>query len=172
VIFRRLVSSRRRVTLLSVSAVACLSATAVYVFAYSGADDGIVVPSPSAKASAICGRLYAALPAKVDGLTRHTLEPASRLTAGWGDPTVVLRCGVPRPEVLTPGAKTYDPTSDAAVVNGVSWLTQALQGGGYRFTTTGRKAFVEVNVPGRYAPEINPLADLAAAVRRTVPTEL
>ncbi|WP_405722654.1 DUF3515 domain-containing protein [Streptomyces sp. NBC_01537] len=166
-------SSRRRVVLLSVSAVACLSATAVYVFAYHGTGDGrVAVPAASAKASAICGRLHASLPAKVDGLSRRALEPASRLTAGWGDPTVVLRCGVPRPEVLTPGSKTYNPTSDAADVNGVSWLVQQLEGGGYRFTTTGRTAFVEVTVPTEYAPEVNPLTDLAAAVKRTVPTEL
>lgn len=159
--------------LLSVSAVACLSAAAVYVFAYGGGGDGhVAVPTPSAKASAICGRLHAALPAKVDGLTRRTLEPASRLTTGWGDPTVVLRCGVPRPEVLTPGSDTYNPTSDAADVNGVSWLVQQLEGGGYRFTTTGRKAFVEVTVPAKYAPEVNPLTDLAAAVKKSVPTEL
>jgi hypothetical protein len=56
-------------------------------------------------------------------------------------------------------------------VNGVSWLIQKLDDG-YRFTTTGRKTFVEVTVPAKYAPEVNPLTDLAAAVKRSVPTEL
>lgn len=157
--------------MLSVSAVACLSAAAVHVYASGGDDDRVAVPSPSAKTRALCAGLAAALPAEVDGLPRHTLEPASRLTAGWGDPTVVLRCGVARPEVLTPGSRTYDPTSDAADVNGVSWLVQRTADG-YRFTTTGRVAFVEVSVPARYAPEVNPLTDLAAAVRKSVPGEL
>jgi hypothetical protein len=158
--------------LLSVSAVACLSAAAVHV-SVSGGDGGgnVAIPKPSAAATAMCGKLHSALPAKVDGLPRRTLAPASRLTAGWGDPTVVLRCGVARPAVLTPGDKTYDPTSDAADVNGVSWLIQKLDDG-YRFTTTGRKTFVEVTVPGKYAPEVNPLTDLAAAVKRSVPTVL
>jgi hypothetical protein len=73
--------------------------------------------------------------------------------------------------VLTPGSDRYDPTADAAEVNGVSWLLEQ-QDDGYRFTTTGRKAFVELTVPGEYAPEINALTDLADAVARTVPTEL
>jgi hypothetical protein len=164
---------RRRSLLVSVSAAACLSAAAVYAFA-SGGGDGhvkIAAPSPSAKAAALCRSLHKALPGTVDGLSRRTVEPDSVLTAGWGDPTVALRCGVPRPDVLTPGNAKYDPTANAAEVNGVSWLVQQLTDG-YRFTTTDRAAFVEVTVPGKYAPEVNPLTDLAAAVMKTDPTGL
>jgi hypothetical protein len=159
--------------LVSVSAAACLSAAAVYVFAFSGGDSPVKIaaPSPSAKAATLCRSLNRALPGTVDGLSRRTVEPDSGLTAGWGDPTVALRCGVPRPDVLTPGNAKYDPTSDAAVVNGVSWLVQQLTDG-YRFTTTDRETFVEVTVPGKYAPEVDPLTDLAAAVKKTIPASL
>jgi hypothetical protein len=81
---------------------------------------------------------------------------------------VALRCGVPLPDVLTPGNAKYDPTSATAVVNGVSWLVQQLTDG-YRFTTTDREANIEVTVPGKYAPEVDPLTDLASAVKKTVP---
>lgn len=129
------------------------------------------VPTPSPQAAEFCRALHEELPKTVDGLELRTTEPASDFTAAWGDPAVRLRCGVPRPEVLTPGSDRYDPTADAAEVNGVSWLLEQ-QDDGYRFTTTGRKAFVELTVPGEYAPEINALTDLADAVARTVPTEL
>jgi hypothetical protein len=159
--------------LVSVSAAACLSAAAVYALA-SGGGDGpakVAVPSPSAKAAALCRSLHKALPGTVEGLSRRTVEPESGFTAGWGDPTVALRCGVPLPAILTPNNPGYDPTADTADVDGVSWLVQQLTDG-YRFTTTGRQANVELTVPGKYAPEINPLTDLAAAVKKTIPAGL
>jgi Protein of unknown function (DUF3515) len=164
--------NRRFVVVSSVTAAACLSAAAVYAYSVGG-DTEVTVPSPSAKAAGVCRKLHAALPAKVNGLSRHSVVPASDLTAGWGDPTVVLRCGVSRPDVLDPHSKAYNPTSDAAGVNGVNWLIQPLvDNKGYRFTTTDREVFVEVTVPHTYAPEINPLTDVAAAVRRTDPATL
>ncbi|SNS73976.1 Protein of unknown function [Actinacidiphila glaucinigra] len=161
----------RRVALVSVSAVACLSAAAVWISASGTAAGGVAVPSPSASAARMCGALHDALPGKVDGLSKRSVSPVSDLTAGWGDPTVVLRCGVPRPEMLTPGNPVYNPTAEAVEVNGVSWLIEQT-GDGYRFTTTGRKAFVEVTVPARYKPEVNPLTDLGHAVETAIPSEL
>lgn len=133
--------------------------------------DGEAVPSPSPQAAKLCRALHKALPKTVNGLDRAAAEPVSDFTAEWGDPAVRLRCGVPRPDVLTPGSEHYNPTADAVEVNGVTWLPEQ-QEDGYRFTTTDRKAFVEVTVPGTYAPEVNPLTDLADAVKKTVPSEL
>jgi hypothetical protein len=163
--------TRRYLLMFSVTAVGCLSATAVYALSADGSTE-VAAPSPSERAAGVCRKLHSALPAAVDGLTRHSVVPSSALTAGWGDPTVVLRCGVGRPDVLNPrDREKYDPTAPAAEVNGVSWLVQPLvDDQGYRFTTTDREVFVEVTVPHRYAPEVNPLTDLAAAVSRTVAT--
>ncbi|MDX2814401.1 DUF3515 domain-containing protein [Streptomyces sp. NPDC006207] len=161
----------RRVALVSLSAVACSFAAAVWISASGGAAGGVAVPSPSASAARMCGALHDALPRKVDGLSKRSVSPVSDLTAGWGDPTVVLRCGVPRPEMLTPGSAAYNPTADAVEVNGVSWLIEKTDDG-YRFTTTGRRTFVEVTVPAKYAPEVDPLTDLGRAVETTIPSEL
>lgn len=125
-------------------------------------------PSPSGKAAEACQKLHRALPERVAGQERSESEPASEHTAVWGDPAVELRCGVPEPEVLRPGSEHYNPTSDAAEVNGVSWLLEELDGG-YRFTTTERDPYVEVTVPDAYAPEIGVLTDLADAVRQALP---
>ncbi|MGD9482128.1 DUF3515 domain-containing protein [Streptomyces sp. TRM70308] len=143
-------------------------ALALAAAACSGSASGPAVPSPSAAATGPCRQLAEALPERVDGQDRGTTSPRSPYTARWGDPGIDLRCGVPRPERLTPGSEHYNPTADAVVVNDVEWLLEEREDG-YRFTTVGRTAFVEVTVPGAYAPEVNVLTDLAAPVREAVP---
>lgn len=131
----------------------------------SSADDSAsaAVPSPGAKVAALCRSLDRALPSKVDGLGRRDPEPASPLTAGWGDPAIILRCGVPRP------AEMSDPEADGVEVNGVGWLLQK-QAGAFRFTTTLRKGYVEVTIPaGRTGDGMAPLVDLAPAIKKAVP---
>ncbi|GAA3638910.1 DUF3515 domain-containing protein [Streptomyces sp. S1A] len=135
----------------------------------SGGDrSGPPVPSPTGEAADVCRELYGALPEEVDGQPRGEIEPETRFAAVWGDPAIELGCGVPRPEVLTPGSEHYNPTSESVEVNGVSWLLEE-QGGGHRFTLLEREVFVRVTVPDAYAPEVNALVDLADAVRETVP---
>jgi hypothetical protein len=118
-------------------------------------------PSPEASAAAACETLAASLPDTVQDGERRETSPESDLTAAWGDPAVVLRCGVSSPAA-------YEPTAELVEVNGVEWFPEELERG-YRFTTFGRSAFVEVTVPDRYRPEVNALVDLAAAVEAAVP---
>lgn len=54
-------------------------------------------------------------------------------------------------------------------VEGVDWYLEPTADG-YRFTTFDRVTNVEVNVPSTYAPEVNPLIDLAPAIKSTIPT--
>ncbi|MEU7059614.1 DUF3515 domain-containing protein [Streptomyces sp. NPDC046197] len=132
----------------------------------SSADDSATaaVPSPDATVTKLCRNLDRALPRTVDGLGRQDPEPASALTAGWGSPAIILRCGVPRP------AEMNNPEADGAEVNGVGWLLQKQGDGSFRFTTTLRKAYVEVTIPaGRTAHGMAPLVSLAPAVKKTIP---
>ncbi|NLU75040.1 DUF3515 domain-containing protein [Streptomyces sp. HNM0575] len=131
-------------------------------------DGGPAAPSPSGEAARTCRSLHDRLPGRLDGQQRITLDPASKYTAAWGDPAIEMRCGVPRPEKLSPGSEHYNPTAEAAEVNGVSWLLEQ-RDDGYRFTTTDRAANVELSVPKDYAPEVNALTDLAKPIRATVP---
>jgi len=153
---------RRRAALIAVSAVACLSAAAVYA-ATSGTDETVAVPVPDAQVARYCTALHARLPQKVNGLPRHDLKPSSELTAGWGDPSIVLRCGVPRP------AADDDQSADAVEVDGVGWLIEPQSGGVFRLTTTLRKAYVEVTLPKEYARDLGPLTDRAGAVTESIP---
>ncbi|WP_419998205.1 DUF3515 domain-containing protein [Streptomyces boninensis] len=134
----------------------------------SGGSAQVDPPKPAGAARSACAALTDGLPKAVDGQQRRDAEPASRYTAAWGDPAIALRCGVPRPEVLRPGTAHYNPTADSVEVNGVQWLAEQ-QDDGYLFTALERAAFVELWVPDAYAPEVDPLTDLAASVKKAVP---
>ncbi|MGW0464340.1 DUF3515 domain-containing protein [Streptomyces sp. NPDC003027] len=121
------------------------------------------VPSPPAEEAAFCRALAKELPRTVAGLERNDPEPGSELTAGWGDAAIVLRCGVPRPDRMN------DPQAQGVDAEGVNWLYEPRQGDGPRFTTTYRKAYVEVTLDERYAHDVGPLVDLAAPVKKAVP---
>ncbi|MET7480341.1 DUF3515 domain-containing protein [Streptomyces sp. NPDC005648] len=152
---RRLVLVGPPVLALLITAVGC-----------SSADDTVsaAVPSPGAKVSELCKGLDKALPSKVDGQDRRDPTPASALTAGWGNPAIILRCGVERP------AKMSDPEADGVEVNGVGWLLEKQGDGSFRFTTTLRKAYVEVTIPkSRTGDGMAPLVDLAKSVGKAIP---
>ncbi|MFG2375747.1 DUF3515 domain-containing protein [Streptomyces sp. NPDC048504] len=141
-------------------------AALISVAGCSSADDSAsaAVPSPGAKVTGLCRNLDKVLPSKVDDQGRRDPEPASALTAGWGNPAIILRCGVVRP------AKMNDPEADGVEVNGVGWLLQKEDDGSFRFTTTLRKAYVEVTIPkDRTGDGMAPLVDLAKSVKKAIP---
>ena len=115
-----------------------------------------------------CERLHRQLPDSVDGRDRRDTSPSSSLTAAWGDPAVVLRCGVARPAGLT-------PTTELIVVDDVAWFLAKQPAGrrhpAYVFTSTGSKTYVEVRVPGSVprTAATAPLADLASSIKRAFP---
>ncbi|MCZ3387847.1 MAG: DUF3515 domain-containing protein [Actinomycetia bacterium] len=112
-------------------------------------------------AAQICADFAGALPDTVAGQEGQKTDPASTLTAAWGDPAIVVRCGVERPAAL-------EPSSQLTSVNRVDWFVEELTGG-YLFTTYGRQAYVEVTVPDDWAPEIGAVTELSAAVAESVP---
>ncbi|MFC9912084.1 DUF3515 domain-containing protein [Streptomyces sp. NPDC059862] len=144
----------------------------ITVVGCSSADDsaGTAVPSPDTEVTKLCQNLDGALPREVAGLERRDPEPRSVLTAGWGSPAIILRCGVARPpKMVDPQvAEGRDPDAVAGGVNGVDWLMEETGDGAYRFTTANRLAYVEVAVPeGRDSSAV--LIDLASAVKKTIP---
>ncbi|MDX3568892.1 DUF3515 domain-containing protein [Streptomyces bobili] len=133
-------------------------------------DVSAAVPSPSATVTELCRNLDRALPSAVDEQHRRDPSPASALTAGWGNPAIILRCGVERPpKMIDPKVATgADPDAVAGGVNGVNWLMEKGDDGAYRFTTASRLAYVEVTVPeGRDTS--GALIDLASAVKKAIP---
>jgi hypothetical protein len=131
------------------------AALAVLLLLVAGCGGGPdVEPGPDG-ASAACTSLLDRLPGTVLDRSRSELNVAG--AAAWGDPRVVLRCGVP------PTGPTSNPCIEA---DDVDW-TLAESGDTLRFTTFGRNPAVEVSVPGSVGREnaSGALIDLAAAVR-------
>jgi hypothetical protein len=126
------------------------------------------VPRPEGEAAEECEALDQALPELVADEQPREVAEKSPYVAAWGDPAIVLRCGVELPALLDPGSETYDPAADAVMVNQVSWLVEK-EPDGYRFTTVERTVRVEVTVPEAYAPEADVLVDLAETVHTHIP---
>ena len=109
---------------------------------------------------AACTRLVAALPDSVSDQRRRT-SGGSSLGAAWGDPAIVLRCGVGKPA-------DYDPLTGCQRVDGVDWYVpaEALHPGtDVVITTLGRTPAVEVTLPAAYRPPAAAMVDLGAAIR-------
>lgn len=109
-----------------------------------------------------CSALLADLPPSVAGLEQRGLDQAVP-GAAWGDPPVVLRCGVPVPEA-------FEPTSECKLVDGIDWFDEQTADG-FRFTTVGRRANVEVDVPSVHDPAADVLVDLASSIAKHLPAE-
>jgi hypothetical protein len=115
----------------------------------------------------VCHDVHKLLPGDVLGAKARATSPKSDMTAAWGDPAVILRCGVPTPVSLRQENPAYDPTQDAFGVNGVHWIVERLGAGkGVRFTTIHREVYVEVIVPASYGQPPGVLTAFSDAVQK------
>jgi hypothetical protein len=107
----------------------------------------VSVPAPAAD-SADCTRLLAALPDELDGGEQGTLQQRQLAPAGaaaWGEPPVVLRCGLDRPAALT-------ATSRLLMISGVQFL---------KLPTTGTSTWVAVDRPVYIVVDLPPVTGSA-----------
>jgi hypothetical protein len=124
----------------------------------SGCSHDVTARLPVNASDPACTRVAAALPQTVLKAKRRTTHPASPALAAWGEPAIILRCGVESPGASTDHCETVD---------GVDWVVQSLSDG-EDFTTFGRTPAIQVLVPKHYAPEEFALTGLSAAVA-TIP---
>jgi hypothetical protein len=128
----------------------------------AGASEPSPAPSPTGTVATACAALVAALPDRVADQRRTST--GGDTTASWGDPAIVLRCGVDRPE-------GFDEVSVCTVVDGVGWFVpeQAPPSGeDLVATVVDRSAYVELRLPQRYLPPATAMVDLAPAVKATL----
>ena len=150
---------RRRPVLANAGAVSCLLMLA------GGCTSTVEVDAPALSGgdASACADLVAALPDRVAGQPRRPVEPDDRAAAAWGDPPVVLRCGVPEPS-------GFDELSTCQITNGVAWFIPDEQITGQAvdivMTTIGRSPDVEVRIPADYFPPADTMVDVAASVKR------
>jgi hypothetical protein len=122
----------------------------------------IDAPAPDEADRRPCRDLIDALPDAVADQPRREVEPADAWGAAWGDPAIVLTCGVPAPA-------GFSKVEGCTSVNDVDWFIpiEQLEANGERdltMTTVLREQHVEVVMPGVYWPPATTLADLSSAV--------
>jgi hypothetical protein len=113
-------------------------------------------PSPAPATTNACVQVFAKLPVQLGTLAPRRTDTDSSFVAAWGDPAVVVRCGVAKPAVF--GSPDAAQLLD---VNSVLWQPDPQQARTV-YTTVDRSVYIEVSVP---AGVDQPLPLLAAAVR-------
>jgi hypothetical protein len=133
-----------------------------------GCSDTVTVDAPVASGATarLCRSLVRSLPGSVADQPRRKVDDHGGYAAAWGDPPIVMRCGVPRP-------RGFDKFATCQVANGVGWFIPESQIVGrpvdVLMTTVGRRVNVEVAIPSEYFPPATTMVDLATAVRRADP---
>ena len=124
----------------------------------------MAAPQLTGRAARACAALVRALPDHVADQARREVDAGRGYAAGWGDPVIELRCGVPRPA----GSDAFSECTD---VNGVGWFVpESAKAGGaatVTLTTIGRAQNVEVRVPSDYSAAAA-MVDLGPALKRTI----
>lgn len=121
----------------------------------------VQTPEVTAEADAACPGVMGGLPLILDDAQARPVRSASAYAAAWGDPPIVLRCGVTRPAGYVVGASTL-------VINGVDWYAEPGQAQTV-WTTVDRGIYVEVTVPSFRASA--PIATLAEVLADRLPAQ-
>ncbi|MCX6401560.1 MAG: DUF3515 domain-containing protein [Propionibacteriales bacterium] len=109
----------------------------------------------SAADEAACDAFAADLPNSLADEQQVDIEPADAPAAAYGDPAIVVTCGVPEPD-------GFDLTASCEIANGVGYYIPdeqyADQDLDLTITAAGYQPRVEVRVPAEYRPNAGPAA--------------
>lgn len=107
-----------------------------------------------------CQTLISGLPDTLGDHDRR--EVKSRYVAAYGDPAVIIRCGVTEPV-------EFGPLSSCQRINGVDWFVPDNQIADAEATlvatTVGRTPQVELTIPPAHRPPDAELVDLSNAIK-------
>jgi hypothetical protein len=123
------------------------------------ADEPVTLTSPSVspEVAQTCNEFLDDLPNRLAGHDRRKVNPAAALGRAWGNPPIIVRCGVDVPS-------EFDQFSSCEVANGVGWFVPEAdfddQEADATLTAAGYRPVVSVTVPGTYRPE-GPAAAIA-----------
>jgi hypothetical protein len=122
--------------------------------------------TPAGDEREACRALLDAVPASVADQPARETDPEDGWGAAWGDPAIVLRCGVEPPE-------GFDAVATCTSVEGIDWYipdsepTEPPEAeGGVTMTTVHREPAVEVRLPDEHWPPAATLVDLADTIRQ------
>jgi hypothetical protein len=126
------------------------------IFALAGCVQHMEIEPGSTGKSSFCLKLIQGLPVEIANQLLRSTKPTDTGTAAWGDPAIVLRCGVLKPQSMT-------ATSRIISINSIDWFQEPLTEGN-RFTSVNTSEYIEINIPNSYEPASSILVDLANAL--------
>jgi hypothetical protein len=122
----------------------------------------VEVPPVTPEADANCPALMGALPLELAGEQSRPVRSDSPYAYAWGEPPVVLVCGVERPAAL-------EPTSPLIQVNGVEWLVDTTDPDSIVWTVVDRPVYVQVTVSAD--TDSAPVTALGPVITGTLPAQ-
>jgi hypothetical protein len=103
-----------------------------------------------------CAALIASLPDELDpGVRRRPVTGDRTRTAAWGDPPIILRCGVALP----------DQSLEPIVIDGLKLVTKKADGA-ITWTTFDRAVNVAVAVPSSYEEQVYDVQPLVPVLKK------
>jgi hypothetical protein len=117
------------------------------------------VPPVTPEADASCPALMGTLPLELTGEPSRRVQSDSPYAYAWGDPAIVLVCGVDRPAGFVAGVS-------AIQINGVQWYVDTSDPNTTVWTTVDRPVYVQVRLPASVdsAPVTALTTQIAAAL--------
>lgn len=124
----------------------------VSAIALSACSRPVSVQAP--EPSAACESFLSAAPIRLLGELQRETTPRDAAAIAWGDPPIVLVCGI-----------DHDAPPDAQVITieGIDWVAQESDAGTV-FTTLSQAPTIQVRVPVDYRPEIDAVVEITPSL--------
>jgi hypothetical protein len=125
----------------------------------------VEVPPVTPEAEASCPALMGTLPLELTGELSRQVDSDSPFAYAWGEPPIVLVCGVERPAGFVAGVS-------AIQIEGVQWYVDTTDPDTTVWTTIDRPVYVEISLPASVdsAPVTALSPEIAAALPYREPT--
>ena len=117
-------------------------------------------PPVTPEADAACPEVLAGLPLELTGEPSRTVRSESPYAYAWGEPPIVLVCGVDAPEGFVAGAGLIQ-------IEGVQWFVDTSDPESVVWTTVDRPVHVQVRLPA--SVDSAPVTALSPAVADALP---
>ena len=120
----------------------------------------VEVPPVTPEADASCPALMSTLPLELGGEASRRVQSDSPFAYAWGDPAVVLICGVDRPAGFVVGVS-------AIQINGVQWYVDTSDPDTTVWTTVDRPVYVQISLPA--SVDSAPVTALTPQIAQALP---
>jgi hypothetical protein len=120
------------------------------------------VPPVTAEADAACPGLMSALPLDLAGERSRAVQSSSPFAYAWGDPPIVLICGVDRPA-------GFVATSGLIQIDAVQWYVDDSDPDANVWTAVDRPVYVQLSIPSSL--DSAAATELAEIIGKTLPAQ-